>query len=74
MNTIWHYSPLLAALLTPIFAANADELQAQQYGDFTDYVLALSWQTGFVKASMNAAIGNPMSAVCKKSQPTKQTF
>ncbi|EDD4785822.1 ribonuclease I, partial [Salmonella enterica subsp. enterica serovar Muenster] len=27
MNTIWHYSPLLAALLTPIFAANADELQ-----------------------------------------------
>ncbi|WP_373446538.1 hypothetical protein, partial [Salmonella enterica] len=21
MNTIWHYSPLLAALLTPIFAA-----------------------------------------------------
>ncbi len=25
-----------------IFAANADELQAQQYGDFTDYVLALS--------------------------------
>lgn len=74
MNTIWHYSPLLAVLLTPIFAANADELQAQQYGDFTDYVLALSWQTGFVKASMNAAIGNPMSAVCKKSQPTKQTF
>lgn len=74
MNTIWHYSPLLAALLTPIFAANADELQAQQYGDFTNYVLALSWQTGFVKASMNAAIGNPMSAVCKKSQPTKQTF
>lgn len=74
MNTIWHYSPLLAVLLTPIFAANADELQAQQYGDFTDYVLALSWQTVFVKASMNAAIGNPMSAVCKKSQPTKQTF
>lgn len=75
MNTIWHYSPLLAALLTPIFAANADELQAQQYGDFTDYVLALSWQKPvFVKASMNAAIGSPMSAVCKKSQPTKQTF
>lgn len=74
MNTIWHYSPLLAVLLTPIFAANANELQAQQYGDFTDYVLALSWQTGFVKASMNAVIGNPISAVCKKSQPTKQTF
>lgn len=74
MNTIWHYSPLLAALLTPIFAANADELQAQQYGDFTDYVLALSWLTGFCQASMNAAIGSPMSAVCKKSQPTKQTF
>lgn len=67
MNTIWHYSPLLAALLTPIFAANADELQAQQYGDFTDYVLALSRQTGFVKASMNAAIGSPMSAVCKRA-------
>nr|ESH09345.1 ribonuclease I [Salmonella enterica subsp. enterica serovar Give str. 564] len=50
MNTIWHYSPLLAALLTPIFAANADELQAQQYGDFTDYVLALSWQTGFCQS------------------------
>lgn len=74
MNTIWHYSPLLAVLLTPIFAANANELQAQQYGDFTDYVLALSRQTGFVKASMNAVIGNPISAVCKKSQPTKQTF
>lgn len=74
MNTIWHYSPLLAALLTPIFAANADDLQAQQYGDFTGYVLALSWQTGFVKASMSAIIGNPMSAICKKSQPTKQTF
>lgn len=74
MNTIWHYSPLLAVLLTPIFAANADELQAQQYGDFTGYVLALSWQTGFVKASMNAIIGSPMSAVCKKSQPAKQTF
>lgn len=28
----------------------------------------------FVKASMNATIGSPMSAVCKKSQPTKQTF
>lgn len=74
MNTIWHYSPLLAVLLTPIFAANADELQAQQYGDFTDYVLALSGKPVFVKASMNAAIGSPMSAVCKKSQPTKQTF
>ncbi|EKS7703033.1 ribonuclease I [Salmonella enterica] len=50
MNTIWHYSPLLAVLLTPIFAANADELQAQQYGDFTGYVLALSWQTGFCQS------------------------
>lgn len=48
MNTIWHYSPLLAVLLTPIFAANADELQAQQYGDFTDYVLALSSQNRFL--------------------------
>lgn len=66
--------PAAGCPLNPDFAANADELQAQQYGDFTDYVLALSWQTGFVKASMNAAIGNPMSAVCKKSQPTKQTF
>lgn len=74
MNTIWHYSPLLAALLTPIFAANADELQAQQYGDFTDYVWHFPGKPVFVKASMNAAIGSPMSAVCKKSQPTKQTF
>ncbi len=49
------------------FAANADELQAQQYGDFTDYVLALSGKPVFVKASMNAAIGNPMSAVCKRA-------
>ncbi len=53
--------------LNPNFAANADELQAQQYGDFTDYVLALSGKPVFVKASMNAAIGNPMSAVCKRA-------
>ncbi|SUH38848.1 ribonuclease I [Salmonella enterica subsp. enterica] len=74
MNTIWHYSPLLAVLLTPIFAANADELQAQQYGDSLTMCWRFPGKPVFVKASMNAAIGNPMSAVCKKSQPTKQTF
>ncbi|ESF31423.1 ribonuclease I, partial [Salmonella enterica subsp. enterica serovar Tennessee str. TXSC_TXSC08-21] len=28
----------------------------------------------FVKASMNAAIGNPMSAVCKKEPANKADF
>ncbi|TKU78987.1 ribonuclease I, partial [Citrobacter sp. TBCS-14] len=47
MTSTWRYSSLLAALLLPVSAAQADELQAKQYADFDSYVLALSWQTGF---------------------------
>lgn len=74
MNTIWHYSPLLAALLTPIFAANADELQAQQYGDFTDYVLALSWQTGFCQSQHERRHREPDECRLQKEPANKADF
>ncbi len=60
--------------LNPNFAANADELQAQQYGDFTDYVLALSWQTGFCQSQHERRHREPDECRLQKSQPTKQTF
>jgi ribonuclease I len=50
MTSTWRYSSLLAALLLPVSAAQADELQAKQYTDFDSYVLALSWQTGFCQS------------------------
>lgn len=74
MNTIWHYSPLLAVLLTPIFAANADELQAQQYGDFTDYVLALSWQTGFCQSQHERRHREPDECRLQKEPANKADF
>lgn len=74
MNTIWHYSPLLAALLTPIFAANADDLQAQQYGDFTGYVLALSWQTGFCQSQHERHHREPDECHLQKEPANKADF
>ncbi len=70
----WHYRTA-GCPLNPNFAANADELQAQQYGT-TDYVLALSQQTSFVKARHERRHREPdeCRTSLQKSQPTKQTF
>lgn len=74
MKSTWRYGSLLAVFLLPLFNVNAEPLQAKQYADFDRYVLALSWQTGFVKVSMSAIIGNPKSAVSRKRFPTKLIF
>ncbi|VFS16761.1 ribonuclease I [Enterobacter cancerogenus] len=36
------------ALALCALSAHAEPLKATQYGDFDRYVLALSWQTGFL--------------------------
>lgn len=74
MRAIGSYSPLLAVLLTPFFAASANDLQAQQYGDFTDYVLALSWQTGFCQSQHERHHREPDECRLQKEPVNKADF
>jgi ribonuclease I len=67
MTSTWRYSSLLAALLLPVSAAQADELQAKQYADFDSYVLALSWQTGFCQSQHERNRQNLTNVVYKES-------
>lgn len=74
MSAIWHYSPLLAALFIPPFAANANDLQAKQYGDFTGYTLALSWQSGFCQSQYERHHREPDECHRQKEPANKADF
>ncbi len=56
--------------LNPNFAANADELQAQQYGDFTDCVLALPRQNRFCQSQHERRHRTRMS--CPQKEPANK--
>lgn len=72
MTSTWRYSSLLAALLLPVSAAQADELQAKQYADFDSYVLALSGKLDFVRANTSVIVRSLTNVVYKKRAQTKR--
>ncbi|KAA1144980.1 ribonuclease I [Citrobacter portucalensis] len=74
MTSTWRYSSLLAALLLPVSAAQADELQAKQYTDFDSYVLALSWQTGFCQSQHERNRQEPDECRLQKESADKADF
>lgn len=74
MKSLWHYSPLLAVFLTPIFTVQADDLQATQYGDFSDYVLALSWHAGFCQSQHERHYQEPDECRMQKEPDNKADF
>ena len=74
MTSTWRYSSLLAALLLPVSAAQADELQAKQYADFDSYVLALSWQTGFCQSQHERNRQEPDECRLQKESADKADF
>lgn len=74
MTSTWRYSSLLAALLLPVSAAQADELQAKQYADFDSYVLALSWQTGFCQSQHERNRQEPDECRLQKELADKADF
>ena len=47
------------ALALSVFSAQAEPLNATQYGDFDRYVLALSWQTGFCQSMVERNRNEP---------------
>lgn len=65
---------LLAATLLPLATANADALQAKQYGDFDRYVLALSWQTGFCQSQYERNHDEPDECRLQKETANKADF
>lgn len=56
------------ALALSVFSAQAEPLNATQYGDFDRYVLALSGKPGFVKAWLSVTAMNRMNVVCKRER------
>ncbi|HDR2162685.1 TPA: ribonuclease I [Enterobacter cancerogenus] len=62
------------ALALCIFSAQADPLQATQYGDFDRYVLALSWQTGFCQSMHERNRDEPDECRLQKESNTKTDF
>ena len=74
MTSTWRYSSLLAALLLPVSAAQADELQAKQYADFDRYVLALSWQTGYCQSQHERDHREPEECRQQKEIPNNAIF
>lgn len=66
MNT---FGRCVLLLLLPFFiskTALAEALEAKRYSDFSHYILALSWQTGFCQSQFDRY--NKESKICKKQQ------
>lgn len=62
-------SRCILLLVIPFFASKlalAEPLQARQYSDFSYYVLALSWHTGFCQSQYERH--TPQSNACKNQQ------
>jgi ribonuclease I len=74
MTSTWRYCSLLAALLLPVSAAQAEQLQAKQYSDFDRYVLALSWQTGFCQSQHERNRQEPDECRLQKEAENKADF
>lgn len=74
MTSRWRYCSFLAALMLPVSAAQADELQAKKYGDFDSYVLALSWQTGFCQSQHERNRQEPDECRLQKETANKTDF
>ena len=74
MTSTWRYCSLLTALLLPVSAAQAEQLQAKQYGDFDRYVLALSWQTGFCQSQHERNRQEPDECRLQKETANKADF
>ena len=62
------------ALALSVFSAQAEPLNATQYGDFDRYVLALSWQTGFCQSMVERNRNEPDECRLQKESENKADF
>ncbi|MGP3593917.1 ribonuclease I [Vagococcus sp. WN89Y] len=65
---------LLCAALCWFSTASAAPLQPKQYGDFTSYVLALSWQTGFCQSQHENGRNEPDECRLQKELDQKANY
>lgn len=74
MHLLWKNALLLSATLTASLVAQAEPLQPKQYGDFDNYVLALSWQTGFCQNMHERNRKEPTECKLQREQADKRAF
>lgn len=74
MTPLWTNALLLTASLVPAFAAQAGTLQPTRYADFDNYVLALSWQTGFCQNMHERNHKEPAECERQREQADKRAF
>lgn len=74
MNALWRTALFLSSTLVTSLSAQAEPLQPKQYGDFDNYVLALSWQTGFCQNMHERNRKEPTECIIQQEQTDKRAF
>jgi len=74
MNTLGRCTLLLALPLFVSKLALAEPLQARQFSDFSYYVLALSWQTGYCQSQYERHNKEPIQCKNQQDSADKRSF